>query len=212
MILLLLLTCLSRNVKFTSANQAKSWVHCLSLAGYNVFYLWKLQLQAGTVKFPRRNFTGNFTSKSLTVPMDIKSSSILIRKLFCDAAHTKLNASKRLLEQEYRVSLLLLVTRQKLIYICKIMMVENRWGITKQCRRHLKILSFHSYHLSTVVTTCTTRFNITKCYVFLASWPIITGSGSDDGIYWRIILQSLSITINSSAIANLPTSQITRTR
>jgi hypothetical protein len=48
-------------------------------------------------------------------------------------------------------------------------------------------------------------------YVY-GSWPIITGSGLDDWIYWRLLLQSLLITINYSAIANLPTSQITRIR
>jgi hypothetical protein len=50
------------------------------------------------------------------------------------------------------------------------------------------------------------------CHVFMAPWLKITGSGWDDWIYWRIILQSLVIIINYIAIANLPTSQITRTR
>jgi hypothetical protein len=45
---------------------------------------------------------------------------------------------------------------------------------------------------------------------YLGSWPIIAGSGFDDWIYKHLHLQSLLITINYSAIANVPTSQITR--
>jgi hypothetical protein len=45
----------------------------------------------------------------------------------------------------------------------------------------------------------------------MAPWLIITGSGLDDWIYWPLLLQSLLITISYSGIANLPTSQITRT-
>jgi hypothetical protein len=42
----------------------------------------------------------------------------------------------------------------------------------------------------------------------MAPWLIITGSGLDDGIYWRLRLQSVLIKINYSAVANLSTSQI----
>jgi hypothetical protein len=45
----------------------------------------------------------------------------------------------------------------------------------------------------------------------MAPWLIITGSGSDYWIYWHL-LKSLLVTINYSSVANLPTSQITRTR
>jgi hypothetical protein len=45
-----------------------------------------------------------------------------------------------------------------------------------------------------------------------APWLIITGSGLDYRIYWQLLLQCLIFTINYSAIANLPTTQITRTR
>jgi hypothetical protein len=48
--------------------------------------------------------------------------------------------------------------------------------------------------------------------VSVVPWLIIAGSGLDDWIYWQLRLQSLLITINYSAIANLPTSQITKTR
>jgi hypothetical protein len=46
----------------------------------------------------------------------------------------------------------------------------------------------------------------------MAPWPIITGSRLDNWLYWRLLLKALLITINYSAIANLPSSQITRTR
>jgi hypothetical protein len=46
----------------------------------------------------------------------------------------------------------------------------------------------------------------------MAPWLIITGSGLDDWIYERLISRSLLIIISYGAIANLPTSQITRTR
>jgi hypothetical protein len=46
----------------------------------------------------------------------------------------------------------------------------------------------------------------------IASWLLITGSGLDDWGYWHLLLQSLLITINYSTVANLHTSQITRTR
>jgi hypothetical protein len=52
------------------------------------------------------------------------------------------------------------------------------------------------------VLTCE---NIPTC---LWSRQIIMGSGSDDWIYYRLLLQSLAITINYRAIANLPTSPI----
>jgi hypothetical protein len=42
-------------------------------------------------------------------------------------------------------------------------------------------------------------------------WLIMTGSGLNDWIYWHL-LQPLVVTINYSAIANLPISQIIRTR
>jgi hypothetical protein len=45
----------------------------------------------------------------------------------------------------------------------------------------------------------------------MAPWLILTGSELDDWIYWHLPLQSLLITINYCAIANIPTSQITRT-
>jgi hypothetical protein len=48
-------------------------------------------------------------------------------------------------------------------------------------------------------------------HVSWAPWLIITGSGFDDWIYWHLLFQSLLITINYSAIANLPATQITRT-
>jgi hypothetical protein len=44
-----------------------------------------------------------------------------------------------------------------------------------------------------------------KYYHVLGSVTNNTGSGLDDWIYWRLLLQSLLITINYSAIANLPT-------
>jgi hypothetical protein len=47
--------------------------------------------------------------------------------------------------------------------------------------------------------------------VFMTPWPIRTGFGLDDRIYWHLLLESLLITANYSSIANLPISQITRT-
>jgi hypothetical protein len=46
----------------------------------------------------------------------------------------------------------------------------------------------------------------------MAPWLIMTGSGLDVWIYWRLLLQYLLITINYSAIADLPNSHIIRTR
>jgi hypothetical protein len=58
---------------------------------------------------------------------------------------------------------------------------------------------------------CHKKYQI-YCLEFMAPWLIITGFGLDDWIYWRLLVQSLFITLNYSAIANLPTSQISRTR
>jgi hypothetical protein len=34
------------------------------------------------------------------------------------------------------------------------------------------------------------------CHAFMAPWSIITGFGLDDWIYWRLLVQSLLITLN----------------
>jgi hypothetical protein len=56
-----------------------------------------------------------------------------------------------------------------------------------------------------------TKLHRSRSYEGFA-WPIIMGSGLDDGMYWHLHLRSLLITINYSGIANLLTSQITRVR
>jgi hypothetical protein len=45
------------------------------------------------------------------------------------------------------------------------------------------------------------------CYVSGVPWLVITGSGSDDWIYWRLLLQSLLITINYNS-----SQSVTKTR
>jgi hypothetical protein len=50
-----------------------------------------------------------------------------------------------------------------------------------------------------------------QCHLSGVPWLVITGSGLNYWNYWHL-LQSLLITINFSATANLPTLQITRTR
>jgi hypothetical protein len=50
------------------------------------------------------------------------------------------------------------------------------------------------------------------CRVFMAPWRITKGSGLDDWIYYHLLLKSHLIKMNYSAVANPPTSLITRTR
>jgi hypothetical protein len=40
------------------------------------------------------------------------------------------------------------------------------------------------------------QLSYTHCHAVMAAWLIITGFGSDDLIYWQLLLQSLVITIN----------------
>jgi hypothetical protein len=80
--------------------------------------------------------------------------------------------------------------------------VVSKVALEKVFSKYFGFLYQLSFHYMT---------SIIYCHVTGVPWLILTGSRLDDWIYWHLLLQSLLFTINYSATANLPTSQITIT-
>jgi hypothetical protein len=86
---------------------------------------------------------------------------------------------------------------------------RSLWSASTYFPSYIVVPSFCKLHMMTLLPTSIICKERIYCHVSGVPWLIITGSRLDLLV---LLLQSFLITINYSAVANLPTSQITRTR